>query len=235
MERRRQAQALFVWSDRRHHPGYRFVAGLMESDSTWRPRYLRQEVLSTDQPAGVLFRWRTLEAIALLGSITAAEPRTVNASAVVNRKRNTPDLANLSIAYRDVEAHLTIGLGEAVERRETLMASDTRKAYVDELNSSMPIRIVDDEPVNTSSARWLSCTAPSSEELARQQCIAFLDSTIHASKTVEEASIWRSSLAALAAMEQSLTATNPVDVVIRQEDSKVRVIGGLATTPPSVA
>jgi hypothetical protein len=115
------------------------------------------------------------------------------------------------------------------------MASATRKAYVDELNSSMPIRIVDDEPVNTNSARWLSCTSPSSEELARQQCIAFLDATIHASRTVEEASIWQSSLAALASMEQSLARTGAADVVIRQEDSKFRVIGGFATNPPSVA
>jgi hypothetical protein len=155
LERRRQAQALFVWSDRRHHPGYRFVAGLMESDNTWRPRYLRQEVLSTDQPSSVLFRWRTLEAIAVLTGITGTEPKTVNASAIVNAKRNAPDLASLSITYKDVEAQLLVGLGEAVERRETLMASASRKAYVDELNSSMPIRIIDDEPVNANSARWL--------------------------------------------------------------------------------
>jgi hypothetical protein len=235
LERRRQAQALFVWSDRRHHPGYRFVAGLMESDNTWRPRYLRQETLSTEHPTSALFRWRTLEAIALLSTITASDPKTVNATAVFNTKRNAPDLASLSITYKDVEAHLTVGLGEAMERRETLMASATRKAYVDELNSSMPIRIIDDEPVNAHSARWLSCTAPSSEELARQQCIAFLDATIHANRTVDEAAIWNSSLAALASMEQSLARPGPADVVIRQEDSRFRVIPGLQTTPPSVA
>jgi hypothetical protein len=235
LERRRQAQALFVWSDRRHHPGYRFVAGLMESDNTWRPRYLRQEVLSTDQPSSVLFRWRTLEAIAVLTGITGTEPKTVNASAIVNAKRNAPDLASLSITYKDVEAQLLVGLGEAVERRETLMASASRKAYVDELNSSMPIRIIDDEPVNANSARWLSCSSPSAEELARQQCIAFLDATIHASRTGDEAEIWNSSLAALASMEQSLARHAPADVVVRQEDSRFRVIGGLATTPPSVA
>ena len=235
LERRRPAQALFVWSDRRHHPGYRFVAGLMESDSTWRPRYLRQEVLSTDHPTNALFRWRTLESIALVNGITAAEPRTVNATAVFNAKRNAPDLSSLSITYRDVEAQLLVGLGEAMERRETLLASATRKAFVDELNSSMPIRIIDDEPVNAQSARWLSCTAPSSEELARQQCIAFLDATLHAQRTVDEAGIWHASLAALASMEQSLTAHAPADVVIRPEESKFRVVPGLQATPPSVA
>jgi hypothetical protein len=235
LERRRQAQALFVWSDRRHHPGYRFMAGLMESDNTWRPRYLRQEILSTDQPSSALFRWRTLEGVAVLTGITGSEPRSVNANAFLNTKRNAPDLASLSIAYKDVDAHLLVGLGEAVERRETLMASATRKAYVDELNSSMPIRIIDDEPVNTHSARWLSCSAPSAEELARQQCLAFLDATIHAARTVDEADIWNSSLAALASMEQSLARPGPADVVIRQEDSKFRVVAGFQASPPSVA
>ncbi len=235
LEHRRQAQGLYVWSDRRYHPGYRFVAGLMESDNTWRPRYLRQEVLSTEHPSSALFRWRTLEALALLNSITASEPKSVNATAVYNAKRNAPDLAGLAVSYRDIEAELTVGLGEAIERREMLMASATRKAYIDELNQSMPIRIIDDEPVNANSARWLSCTAPSDEELARQQCIAFLDATLHAQRTVEEAGIWQASLAALASMEQSLSSHAPAEVVIRQQGSPFRVIPGLHTNPPSVA
>ena len=235
LEHRRQAQCLYVWSDRRYHPGYRFVAGLMESDNTWRPRYLRQEVLSTEHPSSALFRWRTLESLALLNSITASEPKSVNATAVYNAKRNAPDLASLAVSYRDIEAELTVGLGEAIERREMLMASATRKAYVDELNQSMPIRIIDDEPVNANSARWLSCTAPSDEELARQQCIAFLDATLHAQRTVEEAGIWQASLAALASMEQSLSSHAPAEVVIRQQGSPFRVIPGMQTNPPSVA
>ena len=92
-----------------------------------------------------------------------------------------------------------------------------------------------DEPVSTSSARWLSCTAPSSEELARQQCIAFLDSTLHASRTVDEARIWRSSLSALASMEQSLVRPGAVDVVIPDEDTQIRVVAGIQSTRPSVA
>jgi hypothetical protein len=235
LEHRRQAQALYVWSDRRNHPGYRFVAGLMESDNTWRPRYIRQEVLSTEHPTSAQFRWRTLESIALLNSITASEPKSVSATAVFNAKRNAPDLASVAVSYRDIEAELTVGLGEPIERREMLMASATRKAFVDELNQSMPIRIIDDEPVNANSARWLSCTAPSDEELARQQCIAFLDSTLHAQRTVEEAAIWQASISALTAMEQSFITHAPTEVVIRQPGSPFRVIPNLRTTPPSVA
>ena len=235
LERRRAAQGLFVWSDRRHHPGYRFVAGLLESDNTWRPRYVRQELLSTEHTTSAVFRWNTLEAIALLNSITASEPRSVTASAVLNSKRNAPDLASLSIEYKDIEATLLVGLGEPIERRETLVASATRKAYVDELNQIMPIRIVDDEPVNQNSARWLSCVAPSAEELSRQQCIAFLDATLHAQRTVDEARIWQASLAALASMEQSIASHAPAAVVVRQEESKFRVIPGMRTPPPSVA
>jgi hypothetical protein len=147
----------------------------------------------------------------------------VNATSIVNAKRNATDLVSLAISYSDIECQLTVGLGEAIDRRETLLASATRKAYIDELNPSMPIRIIDDEPVNANSARWLSCTAPSFEELARQQCIAFLDATLHPQRTAEEASIWNSSLAALASMEQSLAKRGPADVVVRQEE-KFRVV-----------
>lgn len=234
LEHRRPGQALFVWSDRRNHAGYRFVAGLAGSDNTWRPRYARQEMLSTEQPTSALFRWRTLESIALITGIAGSEPNSVNASSIINTKRNAPDLVSLAISYSDMECQLTVGLGEAIDRRETLLASATRKAYIDELNSSMPIRIVDDEPVNASSARWLSCSAPSFEELARQQCIAFLDATLHPQRTAQEASIWNSSLAALASMEQSLAKRGPADVVVRQEE-KFRVVAANQRPPASQA
>jgi hypothetical protein len=225
LEHRQPGQALFVWSDRRNHAGYRFIAGLMGSDNTWRPRYARHELLSTEHPTTALFRWRTLESIALLTGIARSEPKSVMAASIVNAKRNAPDLVSLAISYNDIEAQLVVGLGEAMDRRETLLASATRKAYVDELNASMPIRIIDDEPVNANSARWLSCTAPSSEELARQQCIAFLDATLHAQRTADEAHVWNASLATLASMEQSLARRGPADVVVRQEE-KFRVVGG---------
>jgi hypothetical protein len=235
LEHRRPGQALFVWSDRRSHAGYRFMAGLRESDNTWRPRYIRQEVLGTEHTTTALMRWRTLEALALLNSIARQDPKTVSATAVVNRKRNAPDLVNLTIDFNDVRSHVIVGLGEALDRRETLLASDTRKVYVDELNASMPIRIIDDEPVSANSARWLSSMAPSSEELARQQCLGFLDATVNANLSAEEAALWNRSLATLASMEQALAQHGPVEVVIRQETTRFRSIGGLAYTPPSVA
>ena len=235
LEHRHPGQALFVWSDRRHHSGYRLVAGLMESDNTWRPRYIRQEMLSTECSSSALFRWRALESIALLNGIARSDPRRVNASSIINTKRNAPDLASLAITYGDIACQLVVGLGEAMDRRETLIASATRKAYVDELNPNMPIRIIDDEPVNANSARWLSCTAPSSEELARQQCIAFLDATTQAQRISDEAALWNGALSALASMEQSLAKQGPADVVIKQDESKFRVVGGLQTPSPSVA
>jgi hypothetical protein len=235
LENRRQSQAIFVWSERRFHPGYRFIAGLMESDNTWRPRYMRHETLSTEASTSSQFRWRTLEAMSLLNGIASSEPRRVNANAILNPKRNAPDLINLGIVYKDIETQITVGLGEPLDRRETLVASATRKAYVDELNPNMPIRIVDDEPITANSARWLSCTAPSSEELARQQCIAFLDATLHSHRTQEEAQVWLRSLATLAAMEQSLVAGTAVAVEVRPEEHRFKVVGNLQATPPSVA
>jgi hypothetical protein len=235
LEQRRSAQALFVWSERRYHPGYRFVAGLTESDNTWKPRFIRQEMLSPEQPTSVLFRWRTLECIALLNSIAASDPLSVNATAVHNAKRNAPDMVSMAVSYRDIEAQLVVGLGEVMDRRETLVASSTRKAFVDELNPNLPIRIVDDQPSTLTSARWLACASPSTEELARQQCIAFLDSTLHAQHTVEESTLWTNSLATLASMEQSLMKQGPADVVLMQDEPRFRIIGGLHTLPPSVA
>ena len=235
LEHRQPGQALFVWSDRRCHAGYRFMAGLRESDNTWRPRYIRQEVLSTEHPTSALFRWRILEALALFNGIAQQEPKSVSATSIVNRKRNAPDLASLAIQYGDIEAELMVGLGEAIERRETLLASDTRKVYVDELNASMPIRIIDDEPVSANSARWLSSMAPSSEELARQQCIGFLDATVQNHLSADEAVLWNRSLAMLASMEQSFAQHGPVDVVVREESSRFRTVGGMYSSPSSVA
>ena len=130
LEHRRQSQAVFVWSERRFHPGYRFIAGLTESDNTRRPRYMRHETLSTDASSSAQFRWRAMEAMSLLNGIALAEPRRVHANAILNPKRNAADFVSLSIAYKDLETQLTVGLGEPLDRRETLVASATRKAYV---------------------------------------------------------------------------------------------------------
>ena len=192
-------------------------------------------MLSPEQPTSNLFRWRTLESLALLNTIAASEPLSVNATAVQNPLRNAPDMVSMAVTYRDIDAQLVVALGETMERRESLIASASRKAFVDELNPSLPIRIIDEQPSSANNARWLSCIAPSAEELARQQCISFLDSTLHGERTVEEATTWSNSLATLASMEQSLMKEGPADVVLSREELRFRIVGGFQTTPPSVA
>src|SRR5581483_9837915 len=46
LELRKSNQAIFFWHERAYHPGYRFVSGLIGSDQTWRPRYVRLESLT---------------------------------------------------------------------------------------------------------------------------------------------------------------------------------------------
>jgi hypothetical protein len=206
LENRKRSQAIFVWSERRYHPGYRLLGGLTEADATWRPRFLRSETLSTRTPTAALSRLLTLESVGLVVSIAADEPLQVAAHASANTKRNSFDLLNLEVSFAAMQAFIQLGLGEAVERRETLLAATSRKAYIDELDQTAPVRLVDDDPtfVSRSSVRWLACPAPSSDELARQQCIAFLNAGLKSDLADEEATLWRRSLDVMAAMERSL-------------------------------
>lgn len=240
LEGRKRSQALFVWSERRYHPGYRFVSGLIEADATWRPRYLRQETVTLEPTTSALARWRTLEALSLLVSIAADVPLHVAAWTAENAVRNAADLICLNLAFDDLDAFLQVGLGEAVERRETLLAAMNRKAFVDELNQSMPVRIVEDEPRlrPSTAARWLSTASPTPDELARQQCLSFLEATLKASLAQDEANVWLRSLAVLEAMGRSLNNRGaPVEVAVKEERPRFRLILGhsLAPSPPSVA
>ncbi|HEY7466509.1 MAG TPA: hypothetical protein VIB47_07430 [Dehalococcoidia bacterium] len=239
LENRGRAQALFVWSERRYHPGYRLLAGLTEADATWRPRFLRGETLSLEPSSTGLFRLRALEAVGLAVSIAAAEPVEVAARASASMQRNSFDLLNLEVTFPELRAFLQIGLGEAVERRETLLAATSRKAYVDELNESMPLRLVEDDArPGSNQARWLSCPSPSAEELARQQCLAFLDATLNATLAQKEATLWQRCLAVLQSMDRSLqTDATEIPVEMQEEQPRFRLILGRAmgATPPSVA
>jgi hypothetical protein len=236
---RKRAQSLFVWNERRYHPGYRFVNSLIESDATWRPRYMRIETLSPEPTTSALARWRMLESIELLLTITTEEPVEAAATVQQNAVRNAPDYSSLRLLFHGLDAYLQVGMGEAVERRETLLAATSRKAYVDELNQSMPLRLVEDEsPHAGGQARWLTCPAPSPQELARQQCLAFLDATLKANLAQDEATLWLRSLAVMRAMDQSLVAEGAQAEVNRDEDEpRFRLILGraLSSNPPSVA
>jgi hypothetical protein len=229
IENRKRGAALFVWSERRYHPAYRLLAGLTEADATWRPRFLRSATLSTEVSSAALFRLRALESIGLVTGIASQEPIDVAAHASVNAKRNAYDLLNLEVAFKDLEAFIQVGLGEALDRRETLLAADARKAYVDELEQSAPVRLVDDDtlPAARRHARWLACPAPSDDDLARGQCIAFLNACLDPGLARQEATLWRRSLDVLAAMERSVDsagATVPVHEPAETASPTLRLI-----------
>jgi predicted dehydrogenase len=240
LENRRSAQALFVWSERRHHPAYRFLGSLIEADTEWRPRYVRQDTLSSELTNAGLARWLTLEALALLIDIAGTPPLRVAGTSVLNPQRHSPDLISLKLHFGELEAHLHVALGEAVDRRETLLAAQNRKAYIDELNSSTPIRLVEEDRTagGANASRWLSCAAPSEAELARQQCVAFFDATNEVEKAQAEAMLWDRALASLDALEHSIAAAGaPIEVTERAEAPRFRLIvgPGLVPTPPTAA
>jgi hypothetical protein len=236
---RQRSQALIVWNARRFHSGYRFVNSLTEADATWRLRYLRFETLITEPTSMALGRSRTLEAVSLLLSLTPDLPLEASCFEEPNPVRNGPDLITVRVAFRDVDAFIQIGLGEAVDRRETVLAADHRKCYVDELNPSMPVRLVEDgsRPYAGSQARWLSMSSYTPEEMARQQCLAFIDATENPALAQTEAVLWRRSIAVLQALERSLQAEGASLKINLQEDQEPRfrlILGNLAS-PPSVA
>lgn len=238
-ESRRRAQALFVWSDRRYHPGYRFSRGLVETDATWAPRFLRQETLTTEPATAGLLRWRVTESAALLQSLTSSTPMSVSARGTPSALRSTTDYLSLSLGFQNVDGFISVGLGEPVERRETLIAAADRKAIVDELNPSVPVRLLNDEPGASQMvpARWVSYAPPPHEELVRQQCLAFLEATAETALAQEEAQLWQRALGVLAAMERSLqTDSAMVPVAVAPDRSALRVIAGRFFSPfPSPA
>ena len=225
---RKPNQSLFVWDERRYHPAYRFVANLIESDSTWRPRYIRQETLAMEPTTSQQIYWQTLEGIALLLGVTGDTPLSVAAAAVANPVRNAPDLMTLTVGFHDLHAFLQVGMGEAMERRETILASANRKACIDELNDRAPLRLVEDDPRKRATEdRWLTFPTPAVLELARQQCIAFLDATLDSGLAQAEARLWTRALAALEAMEESLENDGaPASVRQPAEQSRFRLILG---------
>jgi len=240
LELRKSNQAIFLWQERVHHPGYRFVSGLMETDATWRPKYLRLETLTTEPTTSALARWRTLESLRLIMSMAQDAPLSVSATEAVNSARNGPDLASLLVGFKDLEAFIQVGMGEAIDRREMLLAAPKRRAFVDELNASAPVRLVDFDAANGSGpgARWLACGAPTYDEMSRQQCIAFFEATVKSSLAADEAHAWRRSLAAIDGMDRSLAANGAaVHVSAREEALRFRLVTNrllhAAPRPPS--
>lgn len=230
-ESRRRAQALYLWSTRRYHPGYRFLVSLLESDTSWRPRYLRHESLFTEQAAPGFATWALAETAALVLLLTGEAPLNVAANGAANPMRNTHELLCLALDTPSLRAFLQVGLGEAVERRETFIAGERRRILIDELATSPPIRVISDDPTATTAApRLLSTTPPSAREMARQQCLAFLDSTLHPDHTSMEAHLWTRAFAVLVAARQSML-DNGAATPVQERDSeaaRLRVIDSIA-------
>jgi predicted dehydrogenase len=205
METRRKGQAVFVWSERRSHPGYRLVSGLIEADGGWRPRFVRQQTFTTEAPSRSLARWLTLEAMAVVLALAGQAPQAVAATSVVNPTRHAPEFISAALSFPRLEAQVQVALGDPQERRETLLASADRKAFVDELNASMPVRLIEEERnAGRSPSRWLTCNAPSESELARRQCLVFLDATLKGHLAADEAELWQRAVAATNAVERCL-------------------------------
>ena len=225
LDLRKSNQALFFWHERIYHPGYRFVSGLIETDQTWRPKYVRFEALTPEPTNATLARWRTFESLRLIMNIAQDAPQHVSATEAVNTTRNGPDLVSLLVTFKDLEAFIQLGMGEAIERREMLLAAPKRRAFIDELNASAPVRLVDFDANQGPGARWLATGAPTYDEMARQQCVAFFEATTKSSLAAEEAGYWRRSLAALDGMDRSLQASGAtVRVESRDEGLRFRLV-----------
>ncbi|HXH22528.1 MAG TPA: hypothetical protein VNN10_10890, partial [Dehalococcoidia bacterium] len=230
---RQPRQAVFLWSERRYHPAYRLLTGLAASDeAAWRPRYVRQTYLGRERPSGSLLRWRTMESLAVVLGLCADEPQRLRAAASENPSRGAIDYVSISIEFTDSKGFLEVGLGEAIGRQEATIAAHDRRACIDELNPSVPIRIADDDDFTPRAARSVLCPAPSARELARLQCLAFLEATASLARSQAEAALWLKASACWQAIEASLAARGlPVEVV--EPTGALRVLKGRGLTAPA--
>ena len=198
---------------------------------TWQPRFIRQTSMLTEATSAIAIRWRTLESIALSLKLTQAAPESVIAASAESEQRNAPDFLSLNLQTDKGPAFIQVGMGESSARQETTLAVAYRKAYIDELNESVPIRITDgSETTAGGSSRWVSCPSPSPEELTRQQCLAFLEATERATLAEAEAALWARSLAVLHAADASLSEDGVAVDVLDQDQPGFRVI--LGQQPP---
>jgi len=234
---RKPRQAVFVWNERRHHPAYRLLANLIRSDETgWRPRYIRQTVVSAERPTAALLRWRAYEAIALVIELVGREPQQVSATGATSTWRGCLDMIAISMEFAGAQAFLHVGLGEGLEARETALAAHDRRAYVNELNSTTPVRLSDDGEDAAGGSRTVSCPSPSASELARRQCLAYLDAIANPARCQAEADLWLSTIGAWQATEASIAAAGTPAAVIEPMAAALRVHTGrglqAASAPP---
>ena len=234
---RKTRQAVFVWNERRYHPAYRLVSGLIRSDEAgWRPRYVRQSALSDERPSASLLRWRMNESLALAIELAGREPEVLTARGAANPWRGAMDFLSVAIELQGVNAFVEAGLGEGFSRRETVLAAHDRKAYIDELNPSVPVRLADDDDPAPGS-RSVSCASPGPAELARLQCVAFLEAVASAWRCQAEADLWLRVIGCWEAIESSLAAPGLAVQVTEPAATGLKVLSGrglqsASVTPP---
>ena len=236
MTARRPRQAVFVWNERRYHPAYRLVSGLVRSDEVgWRPRLLRHTAFVPDRPAAAALRWRTSESLALLLELAPQEPLSVAACGVTNSWRGSIDFVSAAVDLGELEAFVQVGLGEGIERRETVLAAGDRRVYVDELDPEIPVRIHDDGGLPHGTSRRVSCASPSAMELSRLQCLAFLEATTSASRCQAEAALWLRVLGCWEALTASIETHGAAVEVNVPVGAGLRVLSGRGTSVTSAA
>jgi hypothetical protein len=202
---RRPGQALMFGLERRYHPAYRLVAGLAQSDAAWRPRLLRHLSLDRDRASTFLMRWRAAETVALLADLLPEQPTVLLAREGPSAEGGEADFLSLWLRSGDVDLAIEVGLVEAIPRRETVLAGAGRKAYVDELNERVPVRLLDASGgAGQGVVRAVTCPPPAASELTERQCQAFLEA-VHSRKLADqEAERWEKALHAWQAIGQAL-------------------------------
>ena len=161
----------------------------------------------------------------LVLQLTQTEPLTAAAAAAENEHRNVADFLSLNLQLVRGSASIQVGLDEAIARQETALSVAYRKAYIDELNESVPVRITDDGLAPAAGpSRWVSCPSPVKGELTRKQCLAFLEAAERPTLAEEEASLWARALATLHAAEASLSDSGGAIAVEEPKQAGFRLV-----------
>jgi hypothetical protein len=234
LQSRRPRQVVSVWNPRRQHPANRMIAGLVRTcDPAWEPRLVRATSLGIERPAAALLAWRSLDAITLVSEMIGATPRSVAALEAPGGERGTEDCIALSVGFDHTAAFLQVGLGEAADRHETMLAGPTRKAYVDELDQKVPLRILDTAAAGA--ARYVACTAPQPQDLTRMQVLAFLECVQQRELADAEASLLMASLAVWRVAQASLAQGGaPHEVDLSEPASEAATEARESATRPSL-
>jgi hypothetical protein len=222
---RRPRQAFYIWSERRGHPAYRLISGLIRTDvAGWRPRYARHVSFEDQRSTAGGLRWLTWDSLAIVLELLDAQPEAVSASAAASAIRGSPEFLSLRLEFAGgALAFLQLGLNQTLGRRETIVVGEERTALINELERERPITLYEGRAI--SDRRLAPCSAPSASELARRQCVAFLQGAAGPAKAQREADLWLHVSSCWQAVETSL-AEQGARVELDEPEAALRVISG---------